>query len=95
MVVGLLPSLLRTVDTDDVMSFVPPTGRGRCVECGWHSSTQGHRVDCIRGRCRRCRRFPRTAGRQLCSWCVADDDARRELRRRAVEQRLAELDGQT
>ena len=27
-------------------AFVPPTGPGRCPECGWHIATQGHRPDC-------------------------------------------------
>lgn len=26
--------------------FAPPTGPGRCDECGWHTPTQGHRDDC-------------------------------------------------
>ncbi len=27
-------------------SFVPPTGPGRCEECGCHVATQGHKPDC-------------------------------------------------
>lgn len=26
--------------------FRPPTGPGRCPECGWHDETQGHQPDC-------------------------------------------------
>jgi hypothetical protein len=26
--------------------FKPPTGPGRCPECGWHIPTQGHQPDC-------------------------------------------------
>ena len=26
--------------------FAPPTGPGRCPECGWHIEKQGHRDDC-------------------------------------------------
>jgi hypothetical protein len=27
-------------------NFIPPTGPGRCAECGWHVPTQGHRRGC-------------------------------------------------
>jgi hypothetical protein len=77
-----------------VSAFAPPTGRGRCPLCGHHVRTQGHRSDCVRGGCRRCGKFPKMPGRRnLCAWCVADDDTRRELRRQAVADKLADLDG--
>jgi hypothetical protein len=28
-------------------AFVPPRGRGRCRECGWHIITQGHAPGCV------------------------------------------------
>lgn len=30
--------------------FTPPTGDGRCAECGWHAATQGHRPGCAANR---------------------------------------------
>ncbi|OSC22101.1 hypothetical protein B8W69_26985 [Mycobacterium vulneris] len=76
------------------MTFEPPKGKGRCEQCGWFVRLQGHHAGCTRGRCRRCDRFTKLPGRQLCMWCAAtDDDARREIRRQAVADRLAELDG--
>ena len=26
--------------------FIPPTGPGRCIACGWHIETQGHEPHC-------------------------------------------------
>ena len=31
---------------DSATKFKPPTGSGRCLQCGWHSSTQGHAPSC-------------------------------------------------
>ncbi|ORA80747.1 hypothetical protein BST28_08265 [Mycolicibacter kumamotonensis] len=30
----------------DTLGFTPPTGPGRCTECGWHVPKQGHHGDC-------------------------------------------------
>ena len=27
-------------------NFIAPRGEGRCLECGWHEATQGHREGC-------------------------------------------------
>jgi hypothetical protein len=84
------------------VSFEPPRAAGRCPECGCHIRLQGHRGDCSRARrterpgakCVRCRKFGRLPGRRrLCAWCAADDTTRAELRRQAVELKLAEIDG--
>jgi hypothetical protein len=32
--------------SDDGTVFRPPTGHGRCVRCGFHVPTQGHRAGC-------------------------------------------------
>ncbi len=32
--------------TEDGFMFLPPTGRDRCVRCGFHTPTQGHRDGC-------------------------------------------------
>jgi hypothetical protein len=77
------------------MSFEPPRGRGRCPEpdCGYFICLQGHRPGCRRSWCRRCRRFAKQPGGQLCAWCAAaDDDARQDIRREAVAERMAEMD---
>ena len=66
-------------------------GRGRCTICGWHFAKQGHRPDCSRGRCRRCREFPAWPGGPLCAWCQADVDREAE-RAQVIAQRLALLD---
>ena len=33
-------------DTPAPTGFVPPSGPGRCRDCGWHVPTQGHKPDC-------------------------------------------------
>jgi hypothetical protein len=70
--------------------FQPPTGPERCPECGWHWPTQAHRVGCTRApSCPECEAFPAwLGGIDSCRWCRA-----REARKRAVDQRLAELGG--
>jgi hypothetical protein len=30
----------------EAWTFKPPTGPGRCLECGLHIATQGHKPDC-------------------------------------------------
>jgi predicted GIY-YIG superfamily endonuclease len=33
-------------DVCKAQTFVPPRGPGRCRDCGWHTTTQGHNPDC-------------------------------------------------
>lgn len=34
--------------------FTPPRGPGRCLDCGWHTTTQGHAPDCFERFCPGC-----------------------------------------
>ena len=36
--------------------FTPPSGPGRCVRCGFHAKTQGHRDGCDNGKTRKAER---------------------------------------
>jgi hypothetical protein len=66
------------------MTFTPPRGPGRCPECGWHRRTQGHKPDCPRGRCRRCKQFLALPGTLWCLWCTSE-------REQVIAERLAEI----
>jgi hypothetical protein len=52
------------------MSFTPPTGPGRCRECGWHTSTQGHQPTCESGRAQAAAATDVRAERYRASLCI-------------------------
>ena len=60
-------------DTDTVGGFVPPSGPGRCDDCGWHVETQGHKPNCAGRQQTRKRQQAKKQFIDVCMYCGRDD----------------------